>query len=252
MKLSIVTVCYNAEATIGEAFESVLKQEYQDYEYLVIDGKSSDKTVLLAEEYRKKFEANGIPFHVVSEKDHGIYDAMNKAIAMAKGTWIYFLNADDRLYDTKVLKKVFSRQLIGVDVIYGRVYKCVGTKMELRSHGNIEEIVKEMPFCHQGAFTKTEWMKKFLFDQRFSICADYNFMLKMYLQGRCFQKIEDVVACFSAEGVSSRNYLRMMKEGYQVRKENGVLSWKDRIYFQCYWYPANWYHIQKEARKKGK
>lgn len=252
MNLSIVTVCYNAESSIGETFESVLKQEYQDYEYLVIDGNSSDHTMQIVEEYRKKFKKKGIAFSVVSENDQGIYDAMNKAIRMAQGTWVYFLNADDRLYNKAVLKNIFSKKYEKADVIYGRVYKCAGNKVEMRAHRDIEEIVREMPFCHQGAFTKTELMKKNLFDQRFAICADYNFMLKMYLQGRCFQRIEDIVAYFSAEGVSSSNYLRMMKEGYQVRRENGIVSWKDRIYFHCYWYPANWYHIQKEARKREK
>ena len=88
MNLTVVTVCFNAEATIAATFESVLRQEYMDYEYLVIDGKSTDNTMDIVEEYSQRFKEKGISFRMVSEKDHGIYDAMNKAIKMAKATWI--------------------------------------------------------------------------------------------------------------------------------------------------------------------
>lgn len=95
MLVSIVTVCYNSEGTVRTAIESVLNQTYDKIEYLIIDGASSDNTVAVAEEYREKFEARGYEYRIVSEKDNGIYDAMNKGIGMAKGEIIGLINSDD-------------------------------------------------------------------------------------------------------------------------------------------------------------
>ena len=96
MKTTIITVSYNSEATISRTIESVLMQEYRPLEYLVIDGDSKDKTVAIANSYGDRFRERGISFRIVSEPDKGIYDAMNKGIALATGEVIGILNSDDR------------------------------------------------------------------------------------------------------------------------------------------------------------
>lgn len=250
MNISVVTVCFNAAATIAATFESVLQQEYMDYEYLVIDGKSTDNTMDIVREYSQRFNEKGISFHMLSERDHGIYDAMNKAIKMAEGTWIYFLNADDRLYDSTVFGRVFIDKHAGADVVYGKVMKVDKDRWEVREHRDVENIVQEMPFCHQGAFTRTKTMNRYMFDTKYRICADYDFFLKLYLNGGKFAKVEEMVACFSMEGMSGTNFLKMLREGYDVRRDNGVLSLREKLYFNCYWYPANWYHLKRIKGKK--
>lgn len=95
MLVSIVTVCYNSENTVRATIESVLAQTYGKIEYLIIDGASTDGTVAIAEEYREKFAEKGYEYKIVSEKDNGIYDAMNKGIAMATGELVGIINSDD-------------------------------------------------------------------------------------------------------------------------------------------------------------
>ena len=95
MLVSIVTVCYNSESTVRATIESVLAQTYGEIEYLIIDGASKDNTVAIAEEYKEKFAEKGYQYRIVSEKDNGIYDAMNKGINMATGELVGIINSDD-------------------------------------------------------------------------------------------------------------------------------------------------------------
>ena len=95
MLVSIVTVCYNSESTVRATIESVLAQTYDKIEYLIIDGASKDNTVAIAEEYKEKFAEKGYEYKIISEKDNGIYDAMNKGINMASGELVGIINSDD-------------------------------------------------------------------------------------------------------------------------------------------------------------
>ncbi len=95
MKVSIITVAFNSEKTIARTIESVLNQTYTDLQYIVIDGKSTDHTVAIAHDYSDRFRKKGMEYLVVSERDHGIYDAMNKGLALAVGELIGIINSDD-------------------------------------------------------------------------------------------------------------------------------------------------------------
>lgn len=95
MKITIITVCYNSGNTIARTIESVLAQDYDDIEYLIVDGVSSDNTVAIADSYRARFSEKGISYVVKSEPDEGIYDAMNKGVVAASGDIIGILNSDD-------------------------------------------------------------------------------------------------------------------------------------------------------------
>jgi glycosyltransferase involved in cell wall biosynthesis len=103
MQFSIITCTYNVEKNLAKTLDSVLLQNFSDYEIIVIDGKSTDKTLEIAKEYEKKFDGKLKWF---GEKDLGIYDAMNKGIKIAKGNWLYFLNSGDIFCDSEILKKV--------------------------------------------------------------------------------------------------------------------------------------------------
>lgn len=105
MKITIITIAYNSENCIGRTIESVLAQDYSDIEYWIIDGKSSVRTVEVAEGYRSALEAKKIDYHVLSEPDGGIYDAMNKGIRLATGDVIGILNSGDT-YESDTLETV--------------------------------------------------------------------------------------------------------------------------------------------------
>ena len=98
MLLSIVTVCLNAEQLIGRTIDSVLRQDMDDYEYLIVDGASADRTLAIAESYRPAFDEKGIRYTIVSERDSGIYNAMNKGARLASGEWICYMNAGDAFF----------------------------------------------------------------------------------------------------------------------------------------------------------
>lgn len=105
MKISIITVAYNSELTIRDTIESVLTQSYSEIEYIIVDGFSSDNTLPIIKEYQSQFNGR---MHWISEKDDGIYDAMNKGIHKATGDIIGFLNSDDTFYNSEVLNKITS------------------------------------------------------------------------------------------------------------------------------------------------
>lgn len=106
--VSVVTVCLNAEERIKETIESVLAQTYNCFEYIIIDGKSTDRTIGIINKYKEAFQVKDVPFMIFSEKDNGIFNAMNKAIFMCNGNWIHFLNAGDTFSETTILEKIFN------------------------------------------------------------------------------------------------------------------------------------------------
>ncbi len=205
--ISVVTVCYNAVKVIEDTILSVLNQTYKNIEYIIIDGASSDGTVELLNRYSSRFS------YMVSEKDKGIYDAMNKAIDIAKGEWILFLNAGDVFANDKALFDVFQTDgLHKYSVIYG------DTIMKA-SWGNF--IVKgeffssndaHLPFCHQSALAKTVLMQQYKFDLRYKIVADYNFFYNLYSLGHQFFHVDNLISVYDTEGFSAQRVLEAYKE----------------------------------------
>lgn len=122
-KITVVTVCFNASETIKSTIESVLNQNYYDFEYVIVDGKSKDDTYKIVESYDKKFEEKNIKYMHNSEKDNGIFDAMNKAANIANGEWIIYMNADDTFYDNSVLSNISKYLKDNADVVYGNTIR---------------------------------------------------------------------------------------------------------------------------------
>lgn len=115
MKFSVITICYNAEATLEKTIQSVRAQDYPDMEYIIIDGNSTDATLSIIKKHSPHIT------HMISEKDKGIFDAMNKGVTLATGDVLYFLNADDQLFDLNVLSRIASQftDHPDSDIIYG-------------------------------------------------------------------------------------------------------------------------------------
>ena len=124
MKISVVTVAYNSEKTIANTIASILNQEAKaglSVEYLIIDGASTDNTVVVAESFRERLEEKGVDYKIISEPDKGIYDAMNKGVALATGDVVGILNSDD-WYEPDALKVVAETQeATGFDMMYANI-----------------------------------------------------------------------------------------------------------------------------------
>ena len=130
-KLSIITINYNNAKGLRQTMSSVLEQSFADYEYIVIDGGSSDGSVQIIEEFENQFKSSNagsdlnhrLSFQWISESDNGIYNAMNKGIALAKGDYCFFLNSGDYLVSKTVLESVFSENPTE-DIIFGNLLVC--------------------------------------------------------------------------------------------------------------------------------
>ncbi|MCL5961440.1 MAG: glycosyltransferase [Chloroflexi bacterium] len=205
MKVSVITVCYNAEVTIEETLKSVLSQTYDNIEYLVVDGGSTDNTVPIIQRYSDRLA------YFVSEKDSGMYEAMNKGISAATGHYLFFLNADDVFFDDSVVEDA-AKEFLGLDVdlLFGDVFivdRATGTSF-LKSHGGLDK-----PFflgnciCQQGIFYKADAFRKCgTFDQTYRIVGDYEWLLRALFKYKLPSKYISVpFAIFRWGGICNSN-----------------------------------------------
>lgn len=202
MKYSIVTISYNEEKRIAETIESILNQTFSNFEYIIIDGKSDDRTVEIANNYCCLFEKRGISYKIFSEKDSGLYNAMNKALNYVTGDYTLFLNAGDSFDCEDVLQSVDECNNENADVIYGRTRYILNQFERVDEAKDYNGLKECMPFCHQSVFAKTCLLKKYGFDEQYRIAADYNLFVQLYTDGVKFERISTVISKFPEGGLS--------------------------------------------------
>lgn len=217
--ISIITVSYNAVSAIEQTILSVIHQNFEDYEYIIVDGGSTDGTVEIIKKYQDKITL------WVSEPDKGIYYAMNKGIGLARGLWVNFMNAGDSFYDLNVFKSIFSIPRI-TDVIYGDNMLCYSWSQILLSPDEISKTTQYMVFGHQTTFTRRELLLKYLFDCSYKIAADYDFFFRVYRDGHRFEYVPMCVSRFSAsDGVSTNNPIITFLEDSKINGRNKSKKW---------------------------
>lgn len=221
-KISVITVSFNAERTIERTIQSVINQNYDDFEYILVDGNSKDKTLEIAGKYKdyiKKW---------ISEPDKGLYDAMNKGVLLAQGEYVVFLNADDVFASDNVLTNM-AKHLDGHDIVYGNIdfYDLASGEHNIRKQNYMNKAV----LCAGTMFHPSEFIKRNLlenlggFDLRFRIVADYEFNLRAILKNNATIKYADeLITVFSqGEGLSSN------PEGEKRHKKEKMVA--QRMYF---------------------
>ena len=201
MFFSIVIPTYNSENTLLNALSSVLSQTFIDFEILIIDNLSSDSTQVIA----CRFDDERIKIY--SEKDFGIYDAMNKAIPLAKGDWLYFMGSDDKLYSREVLENISNFLKINQELkaIYGNV---VSPRFDGLYAGEFDsEKLYNQNICHQSIFLKKEVFNIIgLFNLKYKFLSDYDSNIKWFFNNRIQKKYIDlIVANYADGGFSSLN-----------------------------------------------
>jgi glycosyltransferase involved in cell wall biosynthesis len=220
--VSVITVSFNAEKTIAKTIESVLKQKYDSFEYIIKDGKSTDNTLKIVQSYDEEFRARDITYKIISEKDSSLYQAMNIAIGSSNGLWINFMNAGDEFYDEGVLSSVFNKEEYGKDiaVIYGdnMIEDEYGTGL---NKADMSIIGKKMPFNHQAAFFRESVIKKYMYDEMIKIGADYDLIFKIYEDGYEFKYVNKIISLYKLNGLSSTKYLEVAKDRRDVRHKHG-------------------------------
>ena len=216
MKYSVVTINYNNHVGLRQTIESVVSQTYDDYEYIIIDGGSTDGSVDVINMY-----ANEI-YYWVSEKDHGIYHAMNKGVNHSHGDYCIFMNSGDTFYDNRVLE-IVSRCLTNEDILVGKVV------IDDQNH-----IISPPPMSgqmtlyhlysgsipHQGAFIKTDLLRKYPYDETLKISSDWKFFVQTLILDNCsIRYIDEFVACYDMNGFSAANPKLMREEKDKVLEE---------------------------------
>ncbi len=201
--ISIITVCLNSAQTLGTTIESVKNQTFQHIEYIVIDGGSTDGSLEIAQRHSAQISM------IVSEKDAGIYDAMNKGVEKAHGDIILFLNSDDSLHDDHVISDIaaeFERHK-NLDLLFGDVIYRDNHQLEQRSfrHLSRRNLIFEN-LCHQAVFAKRSLFKQIgKFDLHYQIAADYDWLLKIFFSDAQILYLPRNIAFFNATGEHFRN-----------------------------------------------
>ncbi|SFF46478.1 glycosyltransferase family 2 protein [Sunxiuqinia elliptica] len=224
--ISIITVVRNGEDHLEETIKSVLSQTWKSFQYIIIDGKSTDRTIHII----KKYE-NQIDFWT-SEEDTGIYDAMNKAIKQATGDWVIFLNAGDLFASTDVISDIFTTPIPShIQVIYGQtVLKYTTTDTTIQRNDNIQKIYKRKGIViinHQSTIIKREAFEKIgYYDLNLKFTAD-NYWLNCaikYFGIKALQYVNIPIAIYDKTGISSnpKYHLKIIKEFIKIcKKTNG-------------------------------
>jgi glycosyltransferase involved in cell wall biosynthesis len=232
--ITVITVNYNHSDLLEKTIQSVINQNYA-VEYIVIDGGSTDDSLQMIKNYESHI-------HWVSEKDTGIYNAMNKGIQRATGEWICFLNSGDIFVDSESLGKIaegINSSDEKPDIVYGNILirKGDGTYWE--------KVAKEpcnlhrMFFCHQSAFVQTEILRKYRFDEHYKMSADLKFFKQCYRDKYRFRHLNFPVVIYDTSGISNIDREKGLRENIAVIKEMDKgfekLLFLARIYFVIYW-----------------
>jgi glycosyltransferase involved in cell wall biosynthesis len=229
--ISIVTVVFNREHEIESTIRSVLDQTYQDFEYLVIDGGSKDGTVELIKKYSSSIN------YWISERDKGIYDAMNKGARAATGEWIIFMNAGDLFYNSSVLENCASILKSSSDklMVYGDAEIISGEHKHVQyQHDRHLDLTKSI--IHQSTFVRRVYLQENPYDTRYRVMADYDNLLKVSVLSpdKCVH-VNEIICRYDKTGVSSRPLYTYFKEYYAVARTR--MPFLDFVGFNLYILP---------------
>ena len=226
LRFSVVTVVFNGETVLWKTVESVLNQTVAPFEYLIVDGGSSDGTVRIARSYETAFAEKGVCFRIYSEKDTGIYNAMNKAIRLAQGNFVSFLNAGD-WYETDALENIreFYREA-PFEMTYGGVNYIYPNGTASPKMSKLDRFpITSRHWNHPSMFLDRDIYCKYFFDESYKTYADFELYLKLRKDGTKILVIDKVIANFVAGGVSSvpdfRKAMTRAKEKYRAYRRNG-------------------------------
>lgn len=241
MKLSVITINYNNASGLEKTIKSIVSQSFADFEYIVVDGASTDSSVDIIKQYADKIN------YWVSEPDKGIYNAMNKGIKQAKGEYLIFINSGDILYRNTILEEVFSKPT-HADWIYG--------DLEL-VYPNGDKVIQHMPetvsvehiladtISHPSSFIRKSLFEKYgLYREDLKIISDWAFFYKLILFGRVSTKhIPLVISSFAMDGISSN------PENDIVRRDEAEKVYKDTLSAETHEILYNYYKYRNFYNK---
>jgi glycosyltransferase involved in cell wall biosynthesis len=222
-KVSVITITWNAAAVLESTIGSILTQTFTDYEYLIIDGGSTDGTLDIIRKYEPKLG------YWISEPDKGLYDAMNKGLRVAKGEYVWFMNAGDQLYDTHTLARVFEESEKGADVYYGDAlyFNQDGQELGLRSrvtphrlpeHLTWKSLRYGMVVCHQAFVARRSIAP--LYDLSHPYSADIDWEIRCLRSARKIVNTHSVLCRYLTGGFSVKNHRESLLDRYRILQKH--------------------------------
>lgn len=249
MKISIITITYNAETVLKKTIQSILNQTDKNFEYIIVDGASKDKTVDIIQKYERLIAENHFPgfkseqFRWISESDKGLYDAMNKGIDLASGDFLWFMNAGDKIYNIETLAKI--QEAISknpdADVVYGQSLIIGEDDQPLGERHKVapkvltrKSLLNGLVVCHQSIIVRKTIAPHY--DLQYKVSADYDWTVKVISKSRKNVYIDDYLSRFMVAGLSA------------VQRKR---SWKERLHIMrthFHTFPTLWAHLKIAAK----
>jgi glycosyltransferase involved in cell wall biosynthesis len=233
VKISIITITYNAEPVLEKTMLSVLNQINTNFEYCIIDGNSKDNTVSIIQKMEQKIQEGAFEgitadqFKWISEPDRGLYDAMNKGIDLSTGDFVWFVNAGDKVYNSDTLQKIYD--LIEIekdcDFIYGQSVMIDEQDHEIGERHKIapkvlrlNHFLNGLVICHQSVIVKKSIASHY--NLNYSIASDYDWVIRAFQNSECQGYIDQYLSKFMVAGVSSQKRQLAWKERFIIMKEH--------------------------------
>lgn len=232
-KFSVITVCYNAEATLEDTIQSVISQTYHHVEYIIVDGASKDRTMDIVNRYRERISV------VVSEPDKGLYDAMNKGIRLATGDYLCFLNAGDSFHEDDTLQQMVHsiHGTLLPDVLYGETelvdhegHFLRMRRLQAPEHLTWKSFRQGMLVCHQAFFARRDLVMPYDLHYRFS--ADFDWCIKIMKQSKVLHNTHLTLIDYLSEGMTTRNHKASLKERFRIMVRH--YGWASTVAFHLW------------------
>jgi glycosyltransferase involved in cell wall biosynthesis len=238
MLISIITITYNAEQFLERTIQSILAQTDQDFEYIIVDGKSKDGTLAIAEKYKSRVNK------LISEPDNGLYDAMNKGLKNATGDFVWFMNAGDEINDKEVVARIVQSVTQQTDVLYGDTFfvdndgNLQGLRSEITPHRLPKDLKWQdmklgMLVCHQAFIARKSIAPLYMEN---NLSADVDWEIECLKQAKEVKYLDFVVAKYLTGGISNKQLKRSLLDRYEVLKKHfgfmGAISAHVQILFR--------------------
>lgn len=237
--LSVITVVYNNVKDIERTIKSVIGQSYGNIEYIIIDGASTDGTLAVIENYKSKISK------LVTEKDKGIYDAMNKGLVLAKGDYVLFMNSGDEIYSSDTVERIFNTSA-DADIYYGETEML---NSDLKSEGKrrhqipknlkISSFKYGMSVSHQAIYVKKSITQPY--NLNYQLSADIDWVLKAISKAKKIVRVDFYVAKYLMGGMSKQRHLQSLKERFKIFNHyfgvlpnifnHGIIAFRLLLYF---------------------
>jgi glycosyltransferase involved in cell wall biosynthesis len=222
-KISVITITFNAEALIEKTIQSVVNQDYENIEYIIIDGASTDSTLSIANKYKSQISK------IISEPDRGLYDAMNKGITHSTGDFLIFMNAGDSFYSRNVISKIYQIDNGESDIYYGETmclnenFQEIGLRSVFTPHKLPEKLNwKSMRFgmvvCHQSIFIRKNIAPFYKLEHRY--CADIDWIIESLKKTNKVINLYTIVSFYLKGGLSDKKHKESLTDRFNVMKNH--------------------------------